>query len=430
MRCLTTIHPARLMIFVASATLFFSASPVVAIQNQASEKRLVVQSTRSPVIELRAFLDHPKSDRAELATQSFAQVPLTKKQAAVAKELLWNDYVKRERDERAAELKSSEVKIGDLRMPFVYQIFGRKPASGRSLYISMHGGGGAPKPVNDQQWENQKRLYRLNEGVYLVPRAPTDSWNLWHQAHVDQFFARLIEDMILLEDVDPNRVYIMGYSAGGDGVYQLAPRMADQLAAASMMAGHPNETSPLGLRNLPFTIHMGALDSGYDRNKKAKEWEAKLSDLHRQDPDGYIHQVTLHQGKGHWMDRQDAVALDWMAKYTRQAFPKRIVWKQDDVVHPRFYWLAVDPQQISARAEVRANLEGQQVTLTTTDAKQITVRFNDSMVNLDQPVVVKSGDRELFRGRIPRTIATLAKTLSERRDPTSLFSGEVTLDLE
>ena len=53
--------------------------------------------------------------------------------------------------------------------------------------------------------------------------------------------------MIMLYEVDPNKVYLMGYSAGGDGVYQLAPRMADRFAAAAMMAGHPNETSPLGL---------------------------------------------------------------------------------------------------------------------------------------------------------------------------------------
>ena len=27
-----------------------------------------------------------------------------------------------------------------------------------------------------------------------------------------------------------------------------------------MMAGHPNETRPDGLRNLPFTLHMGGED--------------------------------------------------------------------------------------------------------------------------------------------------------------------------
>src|SRR4029079_9553156 len=94
----------------------------------------------------------------------------------------------------------------------------------------------------------------------------------WHESHIDPLFTRLIEDMIVFEDVDPNRVYIMGYSACGDGVYQLAPRMADQLAAAAMMAGHPNEASPLGLRNIGFAIHVGALDDGVHPNKVAGTW--------------------------------------------------------------------------------------------------------------------------------------------------------------
>ena len=100
---------------------------------------------------------------------------------------------------------------------------------------------------------------------------------------------------------NPNRVYFMGYSAGGDGVYQLAPRMADRLAAASMMAGHPNDASPLGLRNIGFAIHVGALDSGYNRNKVAAKWSEQLATLQKRDPEGYLHAVKIHKGLGHWM---------------------------------------------------------------------------------------------------------------------------------
>jgi dienelactone hydrolase len=91
----------------------------------------------------------------------------------------------------------------------------------------MHGGGNAPSTVNDRQWKNQVGLYTLDEGVYLAPRAPTNTWNLWHESHIDTLFDQLIHAAVLFEGVNPNKVYIMGYSAGGDGVYQLAPRMAD-----------------------------------------------------------------------------------------------------------------------------------------------------------------------------------------------------------
>jgi predicted peptidase len=66
-------------------------------------------------------------------------------------------------------------------------------------------------------------------------------------------------------------IYLLGYSAGGDGVYQLAPRMADRFAAASMMAGHPNDSTPAGLRNLPFALFMGGDDAAHNRNGVARE---------------------------------------------------------------------------------------------------------------------------------------------------------------
>lgn len=367
--------------------------------------------------------------RPAMSDQAFSKLPISKAQAAVVTELLLTDHAKHLRDSRTPEMEAREIAIGSLKMPFAYQVFGEKPASGRSLYLSMHGGGGAPPRVNTQQWENQKKLYQLEEGVYLAPRAPTDTWDLWHQGHIGGFFDRIIENFIVFEDVDPNRVYIMGYSAGGDGVFQLAPRMADRFAAASMMAGHPNETSPLGLRNLPFAIHMGENDAAYNRNKIAASWAEKLEELQRNDSDGYPHFVKIHAGKGHWMDRQDAEALPWMAKYTRDPFPKRIVWKQDDVVENRFYWLAVDPKGIRDRAQVNAKRDGQSFDIVSTDVDQIRIRFNESMIDFDQPIRITSGSVVLFEGKVDRTIEVIAKSLAERGDPKSVFQAEVNVNL-
>ena len=40
-------------------------------------------------------------------------------------------------------------------MPLQYKVFGTAPADGRSLYISMHGGGNVQATVNDQQWQTR-----------------------------------------------------------------------------------------------------------------------------------------------------------------------------------------------------------------------------------------------------------------------------------
>lgn len=386
-------------------------------------------ASAAAVAALETYLSKPVGERGAIRDEPFAAVALTRDDAAAARRLLVEGHAAMVLETRAAEMKAGRLRLGELEMPFTIKVFGEKPAGGRSMVVSMHGGGGAPKAVNDGQWENQKRLYTLREGVYVVPRAPTDTWNLWHQDHIDPLFERLIENLVVFEDVDPDRVYLMGYSAGGDGVYQLAPRMADRFAAAAMMAGHPNETSPLGLRNLPFTIHMGGKDAAYNRNQTAANWEKMLADLRSKDPEGYPHLVAIHPDKGHWMDRQDAVAVPWMMQYRRDRFPKRVVWKQDDVTHDRFYWLGVDGDQRKGGSEVVATRDGQTIDVVSEQVEQVRVFLNDEMVDLDKPVAITSAGRPIVSQTVRRTIGTLARTLAERGDPKSMFSGEVTVSL-
>ncbi len=371
----------------------------------------------------------PLSDERlrELATQDFAAEPLTAPQAAAATEMLWKSRSEFLRSDRKAELDARELVIGDLKMPFWYRSFGAAPAEGRRLFISMHGGGGAPAAVNDQQYENQKRLYQPEEGIYLVPRAATNTWDLWHQGHIDQFFDRLITDFIIFENVNPDRVYFMGYSAGGDGVYQLAPRMADRLAAAAMMAGHPNESRPEGLRNIGFTIHMGALDAAFNRNSVAADWGRRLKTLQETDPEGYKHSVTLHEGKGHWMNLEDRVAVPWMSAFTRQSWPAKVVWVQDDVVHQRFYWLQVDPQAAKAGDQITAEVKAGKIRISVCSKADLTLLLNDRLLSLDSPISVEFPDGSTQSFTVQRKLAVMATGLLERNDPVGVPTASITL---
>lgn len=386
-------------------------------------------ATGSDVIQaLREYLAVARDAREPLPDQPFARTPLSASEASEARALLWDDHTAMVRATRQADLDDKEITLGSYVMRFDFSTFGAMPDTGRSLYLSLHGGGEADPSVNDEQWENQKGLYQPDEGIYLAPRAPTDTWNLWHQDHIDPMFDQLITDLIVLQNVDPNRVYVMGYSAGGDGVYQLGPRMGDYWAAAAMMAGHPNDAQPDSLRNTPFTIHVGGMDTAYDRNLIAEEWGTMLDDLQAQAPGGYVHEVEVHPDKGHWMDLEDAVAVPWMAAFTRDPVPDRVVWLQDDVVHTRFYWLSVDEDQASAGARVVASYEGQSVTIEATGVDRVQVRLSDAMLDLDQSVAVSWGGSSVFDGPVDRVIETLWQTIEERGDPALSFSAQVEVE--
>lgn len=228
--------------------------------------------------------------------------------------------------------------------------------------------------------------------------------------------------------MDPKRIYLTGYSAGGDGVWRLAPRMADRWAASAMMAGHPGGVNLDNLRNSPFTLHMGGKDGAYNRNGEARKYKKVLEELHSADPDGYDHWVEIHEDKGHWMDREDAAAIPWMLERTRNLRPSRVVWRVMGGAPHRSYWLSQETPAGGSRVVVE--LRGQEIhVLEHANTDQISLRLDDSMVNLDEPVKVHCEGKWLFEGVVPRKRSVIKKTLEERGDPAGIFTAELTVDL-
>jgi hypothetical protein len=291
---------------------------------------------------------------------------------------------------------------------------GDGPDTGRSLWITMYGCD-IPK--------NEKEDIKLNESgsIWLIPRCSTD----WQQEYIDIMLDRIIGHQIIVNEVNPNRIFLIGISStGGDGVYQLAPRMADRWAAAGVMNGHPNNVSPLPLRNLPFALFMSEQNNNENNKLAALTWAQSLEQCSKEHFSGGYH---------YWMkignveeQRQDALA--WMNKYTRNPWPTRIVWyHQGYISQKRFYWLALPfPEQIKkgetivAEVRYRKNIYLEQIP---EDIKALTIRLSDTLVNLDQPVTVnvnrETTTTKIFHGIVPRTRAAIDQSIEERADPMS-----------
>ena len=352
---------------------------------------------------------------------------LTKAQAKQEAQALATQWLTDTKTRYRQAWQNQHLIIGSKIMPFWHTTFGTKPSDGYSLFISLHGGGNAPSQLNDSQWENQKQLYQPVSSIYLVPRAPYDDWDMWFKPDLDAFYAALIQMCVAYLDVNPDKVYLIGYSAGGDGVWRMAPRMADTWAGASMMAGHPGDVSLLNLRNTPFMVWCGALDDAYNRNRECAQRGMELDSLQTQDPDGYIHETHIVAGKPHWMDLADAAALPWLQRHQRNPYPTRIVWRQEEVTHPHFYWLSAPSDQLQRGKTVRLSLQGNTVNIQQCDYNQLTLHFNDQMVNLDEPITIKHNGKTLFKGKLTRTLTNLQTTLAQRSDLRYMFPSQVTV---
>lgn len=341
---------------------------------------------------------------------------------------IYNDFKKEIIVTRSGEMEDRVIELKDKKIKFDIKHFGEQGEDGWSLFISLHGGGGTTESENNRLWNRHKTLYELEDGILFTPRSPSNTWNMWFQSHVDTFFNRIIQNMIAFHNVDPNKIYIMGRSAGGDGIYQFAPRMADRFAAAAMSAGHPNDSSPLGLRNTAFTIHMGENDSLYNRNDMAVKWGNDLRKLNEEDPEGYRYYIKIYKNKGHWMDNLEASALDWMSDFIRNPYPSKVVWKQGNVLHKRFYWLRNEDPSFGDLIE--CNIDDQIITVLSSSSSKITIQLNDDLVDMDREITVNYLGRQLFKGFVYRDIDIIKRSIREYGDPKSVYYGEIRLTLD
>ena len=380
--------------------------------------------------QIQEFQSWLKAPKGELAEQKFANKKLSKSDCNEAAYIIDSLWLRKSAKELGHQWQRMTISHDSIKLACACRVFGNAPMDGRSLYISMHGGGNCPKEVNDEQWMNQIYLYEPAEGVYIAPRAPWNTSDLWHRKGLDELLEDVIRACVVFEGVNPNKVYLLGYSAGGDGVWRLAPRMADKWAAASMMAGHPGEASQINLMNTPFMIWMGENDHYYNRNTLAKEKSLVMDSLSTAHPGKYTHSNNIIKDKGHWMERVDTAALGWMAQYRRVPYPKQIVWRQEFVTREHFYWLTAPADEVEQGKTVIANIEGNEINIEQCEYTRLTIYLNDNLVNLDKKVTIRHKGKKIARVKPRRTIANMHRSLNLRNDRSYAFPCIIEVELE
>jgi len=224
------------------------------------------------------------------------------------------------------------------------KVVGNAGYNGYALFICLHGGGQGSAQMNDSQW---KDIIPFESGgfrdgtIAVACRGITNTWNLHFVDESYPAITRLIEDYIIFRNVDPNRVYIMGFSAGGDGTYALSERLPHLLAACSPQGGHPNGVSTINLCNCPIYMACGEKDGAFKRNEVCVEYYNKIMAQKGKYLGNYIAKVEIVGGSGHsfqcWktprrsffngsksLSQTNETAFTFMYSYTRNPFPTDI----------------------------------------------------------------------------------------------------------
>jgi hypothetical protein len=350
------------------------------------------------------------------------------------RDLVWRAYKSSPMHEGLRkEFDANVVKTADRTSPYLWRHVGEKPASGWSLVIAMHGGGGAPKRVNDGQWTGMFEHYYKDHPeaggyIYLALRAPNDEWNGFYDDAICPLVERLIRQFVLFGDVDPDRVYTLGASHGGYGAFVIGPKIPDRFAGVHASASAPTDGETMGenLRNTRFTFMVGEMDTAYGRADRCQAF-AKLFEAWRKERGGYKGGFEWRPGVGHSVPDRDKVA-EMIKAGPRDPHPKDLVWVQSDDVLRHFYWL--EAPKPADKARVEASVASNTVRIKATGQNRITLWLDASLVDLARPVVVEVAGGKTQRFTPSPNLGTFADSLAVRGDPRLAAPVRIDVDLK
>ena len=384
-----------------------------------------------------------------------------------ARESLFNEMIEAAKADpaRLQETENKAIIYGEAEMKYTVSVIGEPGENGYPVYIALHGGGGTAKEFNDGQWNHMQIYYRdsVECGIYIAARGVRDTWNTHFNDESYPLYERLLSNLSIYENIDTNRVYLMGYSAGGDGVYQISPRLADRFAAVNMSAGHPNGVNMTNLYNTPISLQCGENDISFSRHQETARSAIRLAELAEtyrtaDAPEGYIHTVFLHVGKGHgvrdnqaqrvpqaiihnpkeWLEGAEAVAeetntnaVDFVNQFTRNPLPERVIWdlsvRSPESAPETFYWLRADADIREGVVIVNYDKESNTFRVEKNTVKgNVRIMLNDEMADLFSPVTVVSDGRPTSCTVTP-SMDYMKKTISEKWDKNMIFAAEIPL---
>lgn len=386
----------------------------------------------------------------------------------------WKEANRRFDEEKLIEpdtLSEKEMQVGywnipaslepDAVMPYYWGRKGdEKPSQGYPFFLYLHGSG--PK---EQEWATGLKLgMRFDDApsVYFIPQIPNEKdYYRWWQRSKQYVWEKLIRQVMLSDELDPDRIYMVGISEGGYGSQRLASYYADYLAAAGPMAGgEPLKNAPAeNCANIAFSLRTGEKDLGFYRNILTDYVRETFDSLQQQHPSCYTHWIELIPEMGHGIDYFPTPV--WLKKHTRNPYPKFVAWEDfemDGRHRNGFYNLwVVERAEADADARIyyemtidenRIDLSIRKVDYEVTQKDPhwgIEMRFakhyspvsqgkwivylSPELVDMNRKVTVNVNGKQVYCGKVKPDLKHLVNSCAHFYDPRRLYPAAVEITL-
>jgi len=346
---------------------------------------------------------------------------LDETEAAVAAMLKGTDWFA---DARGTILLAYRAPEDDMPQPYRVQVPDDYDASTPyPLVVNIHGYGGTGLTYDlwcgiTMRSADGERKPRPGYLVAVPYGRGNTGWHGWGRGDVFHVIDAMKRDY----KIDPDRVYITGFSMGGYGSWYLATRYPHLWAACGPYAGGLGRYDALkaeeaddwtkqlsaagsgmlvlkNLKGLPTGIYHGIADATVSV-RHSEEAFKRLREME------YNAVLTAPVRAGHNMSRALRNGLtDWMLEHTRDAAPREVVYATWDLRHNKAYWVEIDELAKDYHpAEIRAKcVEPGKIDLTATNVNRLTLTLPGKLMDDATSLVVTANGFEVKLAKLPES---------------------------
>jgi predicted esterase len=307
-----------------------------------------------------------------------------------------------------------EIEVGGRKQHYVLSApKGYSSKKSWPLILSRHGAGGNGPMELSFQWSSVRSKWR---GFIAAPSGnpPGAQWF----PEQEPFVLAVLKDAMTRANIDANRIYVNGFSNGGNGAWYYGEYHPGIFAAiCTRGGGNPMPAMVRNLKHVPTYIVHGENDTVIRVDSDRRD-AAALEQL------GYEVVYTEVAGGGHKpFNEENPKILEFFRMHPRDPWPKTLTfYPRPDRKRMRILWLEI-PEGVGTSPVEAAVREGN--TIEISGASRVVLWLSDGLVDLDREVIVKLNGSEAFRGRVERRLETLVTDLQERFDRQAPAWGRV-----
>lgn len=324
--------------------------------------------------------------------------------------------------------EGGEVAEGSFIVQLPEKYKGKKPWP---LLFLFHGSGDAGGPMA-KWWSNNPFC---QEFITVTPTIPTQERLGWRDGGQFDFFEKMYRFMITGYNVDTDRVYFSGFSAGGAAAFYYAqcwPHLCAGFYASARLwwlnNDMPNKSMSL-LRHVPGFFIVG-LDDTEERIEGFRSAEKYYKENKN---NGVFH---FKKGYGHeWIPNLNREAFGYLLMKKRVKYPKEFnglffyfnKCKEEEPFLSIVYWIkALKYDRWVTFCHVKVEGNNIAITAERTKSAKLSLKkarlfLNDAIVNLDELVRIELNGSEVFNGKVERSVEFLLDWFEKHRDPRRLF---------